>query len=122
MQEYQQLVSAVNWKIKEESLTELVLSSVLFAAVAVTAEGIVVGCVLVIGDGASFYYIKDMMVQPQYQSKRVGSALMHRVNEWIDANGAPDALVGLYTGQHLAPFYKQFGFKEYFGMSRFVRK
>ncbi|MGI8601253.1 MAG: GNAT family N-acetyltransferase [Chitinophagaceae bacterium] len=80
-------------------------------------EGTVVGCVLVLGDSASFYYIKDMMVDPEYQNKRVGSALINRVNEWINTNGEADALVGLYKGPHLATFYKQFGFKEYFGMS-----
>ncbi len=63
-----------------------------------------------------------MMVDPKYHSKRVGTELMNRVNEWINTNGEPDALVGLYTGPNLAPFYKQFGFREYFGMSRFVKK
>ena len=122
VQEYLQLVSAVNWKQKDDTLTQKVLSSVLFAAVAVNADGTVIGCVLMIGDDASFYYIKDMMVRPEYQSKRVGTALMQRVSDWINTHGATDALVGLYTGQQLAPFYRQFGFREYFGMSRFVKK
>jgi GNAT superfamily N-acetyltransferase len=122
VQEYQELVAAVKWDQKEERITQKLISSVLFAAVAVDPGGTVVGCALVIGDGASFYYIKDMMVDPKYQSKRVGTALMQRINDWINIHGEADPLVGLYTGQHLAPFYRQFGFREYFGMSRFVRK
>ena len=76
------------------------------------------GCVLLLGDGASFYYVKDMMVHPDYQSKHVGTALMHQLNLWLETNAVPDALVGLYTGENLAPFYRQFGFVESFGMCK----
>jgi hypothetical protein len=43
---------------------------------------------------------------------------MQKVNDWIEENAAPGSLVGLYTGENLAPFYRQFGFSEGFGMCR----
>ena len=75
-----------------------------------------IGCALVISDNASFYYIKDVMVKKEWQGKRVGTALMKAVSEWLDKNGLKKSLVGLYTGENLEPFYSQFGLSKAFGM------
>jgi GNAT superfamily N-acetyltransferase len=121
--EYLKLTGAVEWNIKGPSIVEKVLNAALFAAVAVNSNtNAVAGCVLVIGDDATFYYIKDMMVDPAFQGQKVGSALMERVNEWLNSNAETDALVALYTGENLASFYRQFGFKESFGMTRRIRR
>jgi catechol 2,3-dioxygenase-like lactoylglutathione lyase family enzyme len=119
VEEFESLVNAVGWKAQSRERTAALLQAPLYAAVAIDdSVNKVVGCVLLLGDGVSFYYVKDMMVDPNYQSKHVGSALMHQLNLWLDANAAPDALVGLYTGENLAPFYRQFGFAESFGMCK----
>lgn len=117
--EFQTLVKSVGWNNKSNEQAEKVLKAPLFAAVAEDSEtNKVVGCVLLLGDGASFYYIKDMMVHPDYQSRQIGSALMRKLNNWIENNAPDDVLVGLYTGENLASFYRQFGFKEAFGMTK----
>jgi ribosomal protein S18 acetylase RimI-like enzyme/catechol 2,3-dioxygenase-like lactoylglutathione lyase family enzyme len=122
VEEYQQLVAAVGWKVKDSVIAQKSLEAPLFSAVAEdSSTNKFVGCVLLLGDGASFYYVKDMMVHPEWQQKRVGTALMQKLNEWIEGNAAPDSLVGLYTGENLAPFYRQFGFSEAFGMCRRIR-
>ena len=119
VEEYEDLVKAVGWKSRDRQSTATILKAPVFAAVAEDKDtGKTVGCVLLLGDGASFYYVKDMMVHPDYQAKQVGTALMQQLNEWLETNAAPGALVGLYTGENLAPFYKQFGFGPAFGMTR----
>lgn len=123
VEEYLKLTVAVEWNVKGPPVVEKVLDAVLFAAVAVdSTTNTVAGCILVIGDDATFYYIKDMMVDRAYQGKKIGSALMARVNEWLNSNAESDALVGLYTGENLASFYRHFGFRESFGMSRRIRR
>jgi len=117
--EYQELTTSVGWKVKDNSMVEKLLQAPLFCAVAedVNTKKII-GCVLVLGDDASFYYVKDLMVHRDWQNKNIGTALMQKVNDWIEENAAPGSLVGLYTGENLAPFYRQFGFSEWFGMCR----
>jgi GNAT superfamily N-acetyltransferase/uncharacterized glyoxalase superfamily protein PhnB len=119
VEEYAFLVKSVGWKEQsKERVTEL-LKAPVYAVVAEDANtSAIAGCVLLLGDNASFYYVKDMMVHADYQRKHVGTALMQKLNDWIEKNAAPDALVGLYTGDSLAPFYKNFGFGEYFGMGK----
>jgi hypothetical protein len=47
---------------------------------------------------------------------------MHRLNQWLETSAPPDVLIGLYTGENLALFYNQFGFKRAFGMCRYIGK
>ncbi|MGZ3998922.1 MAG: GNAT family N-acetyltransferase [Flavisolibacter sp.] len=119
IEEYDELVKAVKWKSRDKENTATILKAPLYSVVAEDRDAQkTIGCVLLLGDGASFYYVKDMMIDPYYQAKHVGTALMQRLNEWLEANAAPGALVGLYTGENLAPFYRQFGFGPAFGMTR----
>ena len=85
-------------------------------------ENQVIGCALLLSDEASFYYVKDVMVHPGWQSKHVGSMLMKELTVWLDSNAPENAYVGLFTGENLAPFYKQFDFAPVFGMRRSVRR
>jgi len=75
-----------------------------------------------LGDGAHFYYVKDVNVHPDWQGKRVGTALMRELMDWADANGPDGAMIGLYTGEMLTNFYGQFGFRAGYGMTRTVRR
>ena len=84
--------------------------------------GEAIACVLLLSDGASFYYVKDLMVDPAYQNKKVGSSLMKTLTKYIEENAPDNALVGLYTGENLTEFYKQFGFVPSFGMTRRIAK
>jgi len=81
----------------------------------------VIGCAMILSDNASFYYIKDVMVMKEWQGKRVGTAMMNALSDWIDKNGISKSLVGLYTGENLEPFYGQFGFTRGFGMVKRVK-
>ena len=117
--EFEELVKAVGRDVpfKEQAVT--ILKAPLFAAVAEeTTTNKIIGCVLLLGDGASFYYVKDMIVHPEFQSKHIGTALMKTIDAWLEKNAPAHALVGLYTGESLAPFYQQFGFRPAFGMSK----
>jgi N-acetylglutamate synthase-like GNAT family acetyltransferase/uncharacterized glyoxalase superfamily protein PhnB len=122
--EYGKLISAVGWgPLSNESVVKQILNSVVFAVVAENAENNeIVGCAFLLGDGISFYYVKDVMVHPDWQSKRIGTALMHELTNWIERHAIDNAYVGLHTGENLAPFYNQFGFTNVFGMHRRIRK
>jgi GNAT superfamily N-acetyltransferase/uncharacterized glyoxalase superfamily protein PhnB len=120
VEEYKMLSISVGWGAErpDESIQKM-LSAPIFAVVAEDlATNSVIGCVLLLGDGVGFYYIKDMMVHPNWQHQRVGTLLMKQLNEWIEINAPKNALVGLYTREGLAAFYQQFGFSAAFGMCK----
>lgn len=120
VQEYRQLAQAVQWApSSDDAMIEKIIAAAIFAVVAEnTDSGDTIGCTLLLGDNISFYYIKDVMVHPNWQHKRVGTALMQAITSWLNTNGGEKALAGLYPGESLAPFYSRFGFTPSFGMSR----
>lgn len=124
VKEYQYLASSVGWSAhRNDDVTKKLLTAPIFAVVAEdTATNQVIGCALVLGDHASFYYIKDVIVHPDWQNKHVGTAMLKEVAGWLESNAANNALVGLITGESLAPFYQQFGFAPAFCMVNYIQR
>ncbi|TMI85279.1 MAG: GNAT family N-acetyltransferase [Bacteroidetes bacterium] len=121
--EYMDLVLAVGWdKYVTHSTVDKVLAAPVHSVVAEEASGKVIGCALLLSDQATFYYVKDVMVHPDWQSKGVGSMLMKEITRWLDQNAAENAFIGLFTGENLAPFYKQFDFVPAFGMLKRIHR
>ncbi|MFZ6012705.1 MAG: GNAT family N-acetyltransferase [Bacteroidota bacterium] len=120
--EYKNLMVSVGWSDPTNHADpQTLLSSVVYAVTAedsLTREA--VGCALLFGDQIGFYYVKDVMVHPLWQGQGIGTALMQHLTHWIEANAPDKSTVGLFTGEHLAPFYRQFGFIQACGMYRSI--
>jgi uncharacterized glyoxalase superfamily protein PhnB/GNAT superfamily N-acetyltransferase len=120
-EEYLSLLQSVGWGYKySEEAIQKILSAPLFAVVA-EHRGKAIGCALLLGDGVTFFYVKDVMVDPAWQAKRVGSGLMQAITDWVNENGGDNALVALITGEGLFSFYHPFGFRPAFAMQRRVK-
>jgi len=99
------------------------LAAAVFGVIARQAStGMLIGFALLTGDNASYYYVKDVMLHPQWQGKRLGTAMMQRIDEWLQKNGAQGAMVSLIARETLEPFYQQFGFSQSFAMIKFVER
>jgi len=124
IEEYRNLASAVGWSPSpDDDVIKTILAAPVFAVVARdNATGNVVGCALLLGDHATFYYVKDVIVHPTWQRKRIGTALMQALTDWLEKNAANNALIGLITGEGLEPFYQQFGFAQAFSMLRYIHR
>ena len=116
--EYRRLLQSVGWHADySDDAVAKIMSAALFAVVA-EIDGNAIGCALLLGDGVSFYYVKDVMVDPAWQCRRVGSSMMQAITNWVNENGGNNALVALITGEGLFPFYHAFGFGPAFAMQR----
>lgn len=122
VKEYQQLTGSVGWSLysSDEVVTKLLSAPVFGVTATDIATNEIIGCALLLSDNASFYYVKDLVVRPDWQSKHVGTALMKELNSWLEKNGTNSSLVALITGENLAPFYKPFGFQPAFCMIKYI--
>lgn len=120
-EEFERLAIAVGWSDANKDTRDRYVSILAPVAHAVVAEdgstGEVVGCALLLGDKVTFYHVKDVMVHPDWQNKRIGTAMMKALINLVD----DDVMVTLISGENLAPFYQQFDFIPTFGMIRFKR-
>jgi len=66
-----------------------------------------------VGDLGLCYYIKDVVVRPEYQKKGIGRLLIDEILKFVDKNGVPgtEIFVELCAMPHVIPFYQQFGFE-----------
>ena len=65
------------------------------------------------GDMGLNYYIKDVVVRPEYQRKGIGRMLINELRRFINDNGVKgtDIFVELCAVPDKIPFYAKFGFE-----------
>ena len=91
--------------------TRLAMEHTLFR-VSVFDGGQIVAMARVIGDMGLDYYIKDVIVRPEYQKKGIGRLLIGELLQFINDHGVegPDIFVELCAMPDKIPFYEKFGF------------
>ena len=91
--------------------TELAMKNTLFR-VSVYDNDTIVAMARMIGDMGLDYYIKDVVVRPEYQNKGIGRMLINELMKFINENGitGTDIFVELCAMPDKIPFYEKFGF------------
>lgn len=110
VEEYRKLRSLVGWWDTDEDSTRIALNNSLFSVV-VTERDTVVGIGRIAGDGGLYFYIQDLIVQPDYQSKGIGKAIMKELMAFIKTNAKPGSYIALMAAKGLEKYYEPFGFE-----------
>ncbi|MGZ4136175.1 MAG: GNAT family N-acetyltransferase [Actinomycetota bacterium] len=69
------------------------------------------GVARVVGDGAVYFYIQDVIVEERLRGRGHGRALMDAVMAFIAREATPGAFVGLMAARDAAGFYERYGFE-----------
>ena len=107
-EEYRELRGAVGWGGIAEPPAMLDRSAFGWVAMDSHSES-VVGMLRVMHDAPAWYSIWDVIVRPQYQSQRIGSAMLERALSHLRQNGPSGSLVYLFT--YKPSFYEKLGFR-----------
>ena len=106
---YINLRKKVNFQEYASTDVSAALKATLYSVV--VYEGIrPVGIARIVGDDRIVFFIKDVVVDPDYQSKSVGKILMEYILDYIDNKACANAYVGLMCTPHTEEFYERFGF------------
>lgn len=91
--------------------TRLAMENTLFR-VSVFKENEIVAMARVIGDQGLCYYIKDVIVRPEYQGQGLGRRLISELLTYINEHGVPGTQIAveLCAMPDKIPFYEKFGF------------
>jgi predicted GNAT family N-acyltransferase len=69
-----------------------------------------VGIARVMGDGAMYFFLADLIVAPEFHGSGYGDRLMHAVTSYFDRSAMPGATITLVPLNGQEPFYERFGF------------
>ncbi len=91
--------------------TRLAMEHTLFR-VSIFDQDNIVAMARVIGDMGLNYYIKDVVVRPEYQGRGIGRMLINELLKFINDNGVKDTdiFVELCAMPDKIPFYEKLGF------------
>lgn len=92
--------------------TELAMKHTLFR-ISVWDNDKIVAMSRMIGDMGLDYYIKDVVVRPEYQHKGIGKMMINELLKFINDNGisGTEIFVELCAMPDKIPFYQKFGFE-----------
>lgn len=80
--------------------------------VAAVSEGKVIGMGRLVGDGAMYWYLQEIIVLPEYQGRGIGKRIVNKLLEHVRNTAIPGTWVevGLTAVKGKEPFYEKFGF------------
>ena len=80
--------------------------------VAAVCDGKVVGMGRLVGDGAMYWYLQEIIVLPEYQGKGIGKSIVDRLLAHVESTAVPGTKieVGLTAVKGKEPFYEKSGF------------
>ena len=83
-----------------------------FYSISIYDEDKIIGYGRLIGDSICFMYIHDVMVLPEYQSKKIGTLIMNKLLQKINELKKENPNVRVYLGasKNKEKFYEKFGF------------
>lgn len=111
VEEYNKLFDEVGWGSYDRKVSKLALENSLYT-VSIYDDDKIVGFGRLIGDGACYFYIHDVMVLPGYQKKGIGTMIIDKLKNKVSEYKKINPYLRLYLGVSLGKeeFYKKCGF------------
>ncbi len=102
---------STDWNQVDALMAEEALKNDLFSVCA-RYQGKTIGIGRVIGDGAIYFYIQDVIVLPEYRTQGVGTLIMERIEAYLDGHAKEGAFIGLMAAEGVVSFYRKFGYSK----------
>jgi ribosomal protein S18 acetylase RimI-like enzyme len=125
-EEFLTLRKKIGWEGVDLDVAKSSLNNTLFHVV-IRHQSQLIGMGRVVGDGAMYFYIQDVVVDPEYQNLGIGSALMEQIENYLASATANGATIGLLAAKGKENFYKRYDYIQRpsnslgHGMCRFVK-
>lgn len=99
----------VGWESPATSVTSVSIDNSLFWVCVYNSDQLI-ATGRVIGDGAMYFYIQDIIVAPEHQGLGIATTLMEHVESYLAQSCQQHATVGLLSVRGKEAFYNKFGY------------
>ena len=109
--DFLRLFSSVGWGELDEDMAKTALENS-WATFHVEHDDKVIAMGRLLGDGAMAFFLKDLVVDPEYQGKGVGKVLVAHIEEYIKAELKPgwSGYLQLVSSKGKEDFYTKLGY------------
>lgn len=111
VEEYLSLRASVGWRLPPAVDAARALENSLFGVCAVDADD-TVAMARVVGDGSLFFYIQDLVVEPNYQGRGVGRSILEDTERRVVEVCSPNASLFLVASRGVSAFYRSSGYDD----------
>jgi len=108
-EEFLHLRNKIGWGELDFNLAQTSLHNSLFHVI-VRDKSHLIGMARIVGDGAMYFYIQDVIVDPSYQNLGVGSILMTHIEHYLSGTAKKGATIGLLAAKGKEAFYTKYGY------------
>lgn len=101
--------AACGWGEISEDMARRALGQAVATVTADDGDSLI-GLGRVVGDGALFFYLQDIIVAPTHRGQGVADAIVTRLLDEIAPLSGPGSTIGLMAAKGIEPLYEKFGF------------
>jgi len=109
--EYQGLRGTTDWFTIEDRVVEKSVENDLFS-VCILDKNELVGMGRIVGDGAIYFYIQDVIVIPEFQGRGIGRLIMKEIEKYLKENAFNNSFIGLMAADGVKEFYHKYEYAE----------
>lgn len=107
--EYRSLCESVGWgQVMNFDAAIHGLQKSTAGVVVLNEESKAIGMGRIVGDGAIYFYIQDIVVAPEYQKNGIGTCILNALLEYIKNEAPEKSFIGLFSVPEAVDFYKKF--------------
>ena len=110
-EEYQSLRSRSDWYTVGNQFAKTAFGKELYSVVVLDGPK-VIGLGSVVGDGAIYFNILDIVVHPNYDNKSVSELIMDHIEGYFETIASQYAYIGVMAPGGTKKLYKKYGFVE----------
>ncbi len=109
--EFSELRVKVGWDDTNLEMAQRSLDNSLFHVSARIGSKLI-GMGRIIGDGVMFFYVQDLVVDPNFQQQGIGNALMQEIEKYLTLVAKKGSTIALLSAQGKEFFYSRYGYCE----------
>ncbi len=103
------LRTQVKWQNPDDKTLKVSIENSLFWVTVYDTDKLI-GTGRIIGDGAMYFYIQDVIVAPSYQKQGIGHLVMTHIEDYLSNTCSNGATIGLFSAHGKESFYTQYGY------------
>ncbi len=111
--DFMALRMSIGWEVIDSTMSKASLDNSLFHVTVyqqLAQSEILVAMGRVIGDGAMYFYLQDIIVLPEFQGQGLGQLVMSEIESYLTQTAKNGATIGLLAAKGKESFYQRFGY------------